>query len=79
MTTLQASRVLDCSGMLDPFTTLELSKVIKEIEVGQILKMIATDMSAPSTMKAWSKMTGNELLESGEEDGKFVFYFRRVK
>ncbi|MBF8282699.1 MAG: Uncharacterized protein family UPF0033 [Anaerolineales bacterium] len=79
MTTLQASKVLDCSGMPDPFTTLELSKAIKGIEVGQILKMIATDMSAPSTMKAWSQMTGNELLEAGQEGGKFVFYFRRVK
>ena len=79
MTTLQASKGLDCSGMPDPFTTLELSKAIKVIEVGQILKMIATDMSAPSTMKAWSQMTGNELLEAGQEGGKFVFYFRRVK
>ena len=79
MTTLPASKVLDCSGMPDPFPTIELSRAIKEIEIGQILKMIATDLGAPSTMKAWSHMTGNELLESGEEDGKFVFYFRRVK
>ena len=79
MTSLQASKVLDCSGMLDPFTTLELSRSIKEIEVGQILKMIATDLSAPATTKAWAKMTGHELLESGQEGDKFIFYFRRAK
>ena len=76
---LSADKVLDCSGMLCPMPVLKTTKAIKEIEIGQVLKMIATDAGAPSDMDAWSSQTGNELLDSHQEDGKFIFYFRRMK
>jgi len=79
MTALQADKVLDCTGTLCPLPVIKTSKAIKEIEVGQVLKMIATDPGAPPDMDAWSRQTGNELLDSHQEDGKFIFYFRRVK
>lgn len=79
MATLQANKFLDCAGMLCPLPVIKVSKAIKEIEIGQVLKMVATDPGAPPDMEAWSRQTGNELLDSHQEDGKFVFYFRRVK
>ena len=79
MTTLQADRTLDCSGMLCPMPVIKTSKEIKQIEVGQVLKMIATDPGAPPDMEAWSRQTGHELMDSHQEDGKFIFYFRRTK
>ncbi len=79
MTALQADKVLDCSGLLCPIPVIKTSRAIKEVQVGQILKMIATDPGAPPDMEAWSRQTGNELLDSHKEDGKFVFYFRRSK
>ncbi len=79
MITLQTDRVLDCSGLLCPLPVIKTSKAIKEIEVGQVLKMIATDPGAPPDMEAWARQTGNELLDSHQEDGKFVFYFKRAK
>lgn len=79
MTTLQADKVLDCTGLLCPIPVIKTSRAIKEIQVGQVLKMVSTDPGAPPDMAAWSRQTGNELLDSHQEDGKFVFYFRRVK
>jgi tRNA 2-thiouridine synthesizing protein A len=79
MEALQADKVLDCTGMLCPVPVVKTSKAIKEIQIGQVLKMIATDPGAPPDMAAWSRQTGNELLDSHQEDGKFVFFFRRVK
>ncbi len=79
MITLQADKVLDCTGMLCPIPVIKTSKAIKEIQIGQVLKMVATDPGSPPDMQAWSRQTGNELLDSHQEDGKFVFYFRRVK
>mgnify|MGYP001335042080 CR=1 FL=1 len=79
MTTLQADRVLDCSGMLCPMPVIKTSKAIKEMQVGQILQMIATDPGAPADMQAWARQTGNELLDSHEEAGKFIFYLKRLK
>jgi len=79
MTALQEDKTLDCSGMLCPLPVIKTSKAIKEMQVGQVLKMIATDPGAPADMEAWSRQTGNELLDSHQEDGKFVFYLKRVK
>jgi tRNA 2-thiouridine synthesizing protein A len=72
-------QVLDCSGMLCPLPVVKTSKAIKTMEMGQILKMVATDPGAPPDMEAWSRQTGNELLRSTQENGKFVFYIRRAK
>jgi tRNA 2-thiouridine synthesizing protein A len=74
---IKEDRVLDCSGMLCPLPVVKTSKAIKELQSGQILKMIATDPGAPPDMEAWSRQTGNELLRSMQEGGKFVFFLRK--
>ena len=79
MDVLIEDQVLDCSGMLCPMPVVKTSKAIKTLEVGQVLKMIATDPGAPPDMEAWARQTGNEMLRSMVEDGKFVFYIRRLK
>ena len=79
MTTLKADKTLDCSGMLCPVPVIKTSKAIKELQVGQVLQMVATDPGAPADMEALGRQTGNELLDSHQEDGKYIFFFRRVK
>jgi len=79
MTALQEDKVLDCSGMLCPVPVIKTSKAIKEMQVGQVLKMISTDPGAPPDMVAWARQTGNELLDSHQEGKNYVFYFRRLK
>ena len=79
MTTLKADKTIDCTGMLCPVPVIKTSKAIKELQVGQVLQMVATDPGAPPDMEAWARQTGNELLDSHKEGDKFVFYFRRVK
>lgn len=78
-TVLHEDKLLDCSGLLCPMPVIKVSKEIKGMQVGQVLKMIATDKGAPADMSAWSRQTGNELLDSHQEDGKFVFFVRRTK
>ena len=79
METPKADRVLDCSGLSCPLPVIKTSKAIKEIEIGQVLQMIATDPGAPPDMEAWCRQTGNEMVQSYQENGKFVFFLRRVK
>ena len=79
MNTIQADHELDCSGMLCPMPVVKTSQAIKKLEVGQVLKMIATDPGAPPDMAAWSRQTGHELLHSIEEAGTYIFHFRRTK
>lgn len=72
------NKVLDCSGLLGPLPVVETSKAIKEVEIGQVLQLITTDPGSPLDMAAWSQLTGNELLDSRQEAGKFIFYFQRM-
>jgi len=75
----RAHRVLDCTDLLCPLPVIHTSRAIREIEVGQILHLIATDPGAPMDMRAWSRMTGNTLLDAHEQDGVYHFYFERMK
>jgi len=77
MNIFQVDKEVDCSGMLCPMPIVLTTKAIKELEVGQILKIVATDAGAPPDMQAWSRQTGHKLLESNADDGIYTFYFRR--
>ena len=77
MNNIQVHKELDCSGMLCPMPVVKTSQAIKDIELDQVLKMVATDPGAPPDMEAWSRQTGHEMLESTEDGGKYIFYFRR--
>ncbi len=78
MSDIQVDSVLDCTGLLCPIPVVKTSKAIKEVEVGQILQMIATDPGAPPDMEAWCRQTGHEMVDSKTEDGQFIFWFRRT-
>jgi tRNA 2-thiouridine synthesizing protein A len=76
---ISPDEILDCTGMLCPMPVIKTSKAIKQIEVGQVLKMISTDPGAVPDMVAWTKQTGHEMLESHQEDDKYIFFFRRTR
>jgi tRNA 2-thiouridine synthesizing protein A len=69
--------LLDCSGMLCPMPIVKTTKAMKELQSGQVLKMISTDAGSPPDIAAWSRQTGNELLLSTEDSGKFVFFLKK--
>jgi tRNA 2-thiouridine synthesizing protein A len=77
MDIIKEDQVLDCTGMLCPMPIVKVSKAMKELQPGQVLKMIATDPGSPPDMEAWSRQTGNELLRSLEEGGKFIFFLKK--
>jgi tRNA 2-thiouridine synthesizing protein A len=74
-----AEVTLDAQGLKCPMPVVKTSKTIKEVSIGGILEVLATDPGSMADITAWSKSTGNELL-SYERDGKvFKFYIRRTK
>lgn len=77
--TVQVDRTLDCLGLLCPMPIIKITKVIKEIEVGQTLEMLADDPGSVKDMQAWAKQTGHELLDMQQEDDVYRFLVRRTK
>jgi len=72
-------QTLDCSGMACPMPILKTKKAVDSLQIGQILKMIATDPGSSADMDAWTKKTGHELLASEQEGSKFIFFIKRTK
>ncbi len=68
---------LDASGLNCPLPILRAKKNLNSMEAGQILRIIATDPGSVKDFEAFAKQTGNELLDSGEEGGKFVFRIKK--
>jgi len=74
-----ADQVLDCSGLACPMPILKTKKAVDALQVGQVLKMIATDPGSVSDMDAWTKKTGQELVECEQSGGAYTFYIRKLK
>jgi TusA-related sulfurtransferase len=43
-----------------------------------VLKVMATDRGSLADIPAWAEANGDELLQSGEDSGIFVFYVRKA-
>ncbi|PWB70101.1 MAG: sulfurtransferase TusA family protein [Anaerolineales bacterium] len=77
MDVVKEDQVLDCSGLLCPMPIVKTSKAIKEMQSGQILKVIATDAGYPPDVEAWSRQTGNPVLDSMAEGGRFIVFLQK--
>ncbi len=79
MATVTADQVLDCTGLACPMPILKTKKAVDGLKEGQVLKMIATDPGSVSDIQAWTKKTGQLLLDYAQEGGKYVFFIKKVK
>jgi len=76
---LNVPLTLDASGLFCPEPVMLLHNKIRDIEEGQLLKLVATDPSTSRDVPKFCHFLGHELLESAEEDGSFVYLIRKVE
>jgi len=69
---------LDASGLNCPLPILRAKKSLATLETGQVLRIIATDPGSVKDFEAFAKQTGNQLVESKEEGGKFYFLMKKA-
>jgi tRNA 2-thiouridine synthesizing protein A len=69
---------LDATGLNCPLPILRAKKTLAGMDAGQVLKIVATDPGSVKDFEAFAKQTGNELLESTEEGGKFFFRMKKA-
>jgi tRNA 2-thiouridine synthesizing protein A len=61
---------------------IKTSQSIKQVKIGEVLEVIATDPGSKPDLSAWARMTGNELVSLDEEEGNpkvYKFHLRRMK
>ena len=68
---------LDLKGLSCPIPIAKTARAMKELAAGQLIEVFATDPSSVPDFKAWSRSTGNPLVESGKEGGVFRFVLRK--
>jgi len=79
MAEYKVDQVLDAKGLLCPMPIVKAGKVMRGMEDGQVLKIIATDRGSIVDFPAWCEDTGNELLEWEEGAEGLVFFIKKVE
>ena len=69
----------DCRKMSCPMPIVTIKKKMKDMAVGQIIEMVATDPGSVPDVKGWANQTGNELLHHEQVDKEYFFYIRKMK
>lgn len=73
-----ADQEVDARGLNCPLPILRAKKALNSLHSGQTLRIIATDPGSVKDFQAFSKQTGNEMLESSEANGEFLFILKKA-
>jgi tRNA 2-thiouridine synthesizing protein A len=77
MAEVKEDRLLDASGLSCPMPVVKAAKEMRGLQPGQVLKIVATDHGSLADIPAWAEDTGNELLDTQNEGGRYVFLVRK--
>jgi tRNA 2-thiouridine synthesizing protein A len=75
---MKFDKEFDASGLSCPLPIVKTKKSLQDMTSGQVLKVVATDQGSVADMEAFAEQTGNALLQSGKEDGKYVFFLKKA-
>ena len=76
---MKADATLDTFGLLCPVPIIKTAQKMKEMEIGQVLEVLATDPGIKADMPAWCRATGHEFLGAEEEEGEYRVYVRKLR
>jgi tRNA 2-thiouridine synthesizing protein A len=68
---------LDAKGLSCPLPVVKARLEIEKLEGGDVLEVLATDPGSVADFANWTKMSGHELLDSGEEDGVYRYLIKK--
>lgn len=68
---------LDTKGLTCPLPILKAKKALADMHSGEILKVYSTDPSSVRDFQAFSRQTGNELVEQKTEGDIQIHLLRR--
>ena len=72
------NKILDTSGQNCPLPIIKSKKVLKELEIGQTMKLISTDPGAVADIQSLCTALKQGLEKTIEENDKFIFIIRKT-
>ena len=74
---LQVLHQVDARGLSCPMPIVKTAQAIRTVPSGELLEVLATDPGSVKDLAAWSRTTGNELVEQTTDGTVFRFVIRR--
>ena len=75
--TIAIARTLDVKGLACPLPIVKTAQAIKLMAAGELIEVLATDPGSVKDFAAWSRTTGNEIVESTQDAGVFRFVLKK--
>ena len=75
--TVQIFQQVDARGLSCPMPIVKTAQAMKTIPSGGLFEVLATDPGSVKDFAAWSRTTGNELVEQSVDEGVYRFVLRR--
>ncbi|MGN7385872.1 sulfurtransferase TusA family protein [Sporosarcina sp. SAFN-015] len=76
---MDVKKVLDAKGLACPMPVVRARKTMKEMEVGEIIEIQATDKGSVADLTAWAKSSGHKMIDQKEEAGVFMFWIKKAE
>ena len=77
MPVVEVSLHVDARGLSCPMPIVKTAQAIKTVVSGELIEVLATDAGSVKDFAAWSRTTGNELVEQSADGGVYRFVLRR--
>jgi tRNA 2-thiouridine synthesizing protein A len=74
-----AATEVDARGLSCPMPVIELAKAIRDVEVGERVRLLATDPAAKVDVPVWCRMQRQQLVRQEEAAGVWTFDVDRVR
>jgi tRNA 2-thiouridine synthesizing protein A len=74
---MNSDKELDARGLNCPLPILKAKKALNEMTTGQVLRIVATDPGSVKDFEAFSKQTGNTLVEQAANGSEFTFFLKK--
>jgi TusA-related sulfurtransferase len=71
------SKKLDCRYLYDPMPLYLLKQALNHLRPGEVIEFLSNDPAAKPDLRAWSKLTGNKLLEIRNYEDHYRFYIQK--
>ena len=68
---------VDARGLACPMPIVKTAQAVKTLASGQVLEVLATDPGSVKDFAAWSKTTGNVIIEQTTDGGIFRFVMKK--
>ena len=76
---IPVTETLDTFGLLCPMPIIKTAARMKQLQRGDVLKILSDDPGVKEDMPAWCITSGNELLALREVDNEFHCYVKKCR